>query len=112
MTTVPWSRCADGLRLAVRVTPKAHQDAVDGIETAADVRPVLRARVRAAPDKGAANGALIGLLADRLGVPRAAILLERGAGARQKSLRLVGDPDRLAAGLLRLVNAAMGQEKR
>ena len=38
-----------GIALAVRLTPKGGRDAIDGIETLADGRAVLKARVRAAP---------------------------------------------------------------
>ncbi len=45
---------------------------------------VLRVRVTAPPVDGAANEALLRLLADRLGVPRRDLRLVSGASARQK----------------------------
>ena len=88
---VPWSRSASGLVLAVRLTPRGARDAIEGIETLSDGRAVLKARVRAAPSEGAANAALIGLLAKALGVPPRRISLTAGATARVKRVAIAGD---------------------
>ena len=48
----------DGVVVTVRLTPKGGRDAIDGIETLADGRAVLKVRVRAAPSEGEANAAL------------------------------------------------------
>jgi uncharacterized protein YggU (UPF0235/DUF167 family) len=100
--TTPWAPAPDGLFLSVRLTPKGGRDAIDGIETLADGSTVLKARVRAAPHEGAANDALIGLLAAALGIRRSAVELIAGATARVKRLKVVGDPAALAAALERL----------
>lgn len=100
--TLPWRASGSGLRLAVRVTPKASRDGVDGVETLSDGRPVLRLRVRALPDKGAANVATVKLLAKRLGLARSAVTLESGATARLKILHLDADPQECAARLMEL----------
>jgi uncharacterized protein YggU (UPF0235/DUF167 family) len=60
----PWIAAPGGVLVAVRITPKAGRDAIEGIETLADGRAVLRARVRAAPTEGEANKALVRLFAD------------------------------------------------
>ena len=52
--------------LTVRLTPRADRDAITGISTLADGQVVASARVRAVPEDGAANKALIALLAKRL----------------------------------------------
>ena len=64
----PWSAVPGGIMLTVRLTPKGGSDAIDGIETMADGRAVLKARVRAAPSDGEANAALVKLVARTLGV--------------------------------------------
>ena len=50
----------------------------------------LKARITAPPVDGAANEALIALLADRLGLPKRAISIVRGATGRQKVVEIVG----------------------
>lgn len=86
----------DGLDLYVRLTPRASRDAVEQVEATADGRAHLSARVRAAPEKGAANIALERLLADRIGLPKSAVSVVSGSTARLKTVRLTGDPDALA----------------
>ena len=72
------------LLVAVRVTPRA---ARDDIALEGDRR---RIRLHAPPVKGAANAALLELLARRLGIPRRTITLERGATSREKVLAIAG----------------------
>jgi uncharacterized protein YggU (UPF0235/DUF167 family) len=81
------------------LTPKSSRDGIDGIEHLADGRAVLKILVRALPEAGAANDALIRLLAKTLALPASAITLQFGATSRLKSLRLVGDASVLAARL-------------
>ncbi len=85
-------RIRDGrLLFQVRLTPKGGRDAIDGWASTADGHVHLKARVRAAPEDGAANRALLALLAKELGVARSALTLEAGAKARLKSVSVVGD---------------------
>ncbi|WP_379065439.1 DUF167 family protein [Mesorhizobium sp. UC22_110] len=86
----------DGIDLFVRLTPKAASDALDGAETAADGRSHLKARVRAVPEKGAANLALEKLVARALAVPLSSVAVVAGGTARLKTLRVSGDPAELA----------------
>lgn len=92
----------DGIRLHLRVTPNAGVDRIEGLETRDDGSTVLRVRVKAVPDKGKANAAVIALLAKALGIPRSAITLVAGDTARFKTLRIAGDPAALAATLAKL----------
>jgi uncharacterized protein YggU (UPF0235/DUF167 family) len=85
------------LVIAVRLTPKAAQDRIEGIATLADGRVILRARVRAVPEKGKANTALEVLLAKALGVPKSAVSVIAGGTSRLKSVRVDGSPDFLTA---------------
>lgn len=89
--TAPWSQRADGVVLHIRLTPKAARDALEGCETLADGRSVLKARVRAVPEDGAANEAARRLLAKSLGLPASRVNLEAGATARLKTFHLAGD---------------------
>jgi uncharacterized protein (TIGR00251 family) len=95
----PYRLEPDGLVLHVRVTPNAGADRIEGTETRDDGSTVLRIRVRAVPDKGKANAAVIALLAKALGRPKSAVNLISGDTARLKTLRLGGDPAALAAAL-------------
>lgn len=54
---------------------------------------MLRLRVKAVPDKGKANAAVIALLSKALGTPKSAITLIAGDTARLKTLRILGDPE-------------------
>jgi uncharacterized protein len=76
------------VRFAVRLTPRAAADRVDGV-----VDGVLRARVAAPAVEGAANHALVRLLADALGVSRSDVRIVAGASSRQK-LVVVDHTDR------------------
>jgi uncharacterized protein (TIGR00251 family) len=92
-----WFRAHDeGVTLYLRVTPNAGRDQIDGPETRDDGTTVLRVRVKAVPDRGKANAAVIALLAKTLGIPKSSITLISGDTARLKTLALSGDPDRLA----------------
>ena len=95
----PWQAAAGGVALTVRLTPKGGRDAIDGIESMADGRAVLRARVRAAPSEGEANDALIRLIAKAVGVPPRDVTLAAGATSRVKRLVISGDVSRLVAAL-------------
>lgn len=83
----------------LRLTPKGGSDRIDGLGELADGRKVMLARVRAAPDKGAANAAVEMVLAKALGVPRSDVSLISGHTARLKSLRVNGDVGEIAARL-------------
>jgi uncharacterized protein (TIGR00251 family) len=69
----------------VRVTPGARNDSVVGWRDG-----VLRVRVRARPERGKANEAVCTLLARALRVPPRSVSVVRGAGAREKVVRIEG----------------------
>ena len=99
----PWKTTSSGLSVTVRLTPKGGRDALDGIETLADGRAVLKGRVRAAPTEGEANAALISLLAKALDVPRRRMTLAAGDISRIKRIEIEGDGAALAARLEQLL---------
>lgn len=78
------------MRLTVRLTPRGGKDRIEGWARDEAGRPYLKARVSAPPVDGAANEALIALIAKALGRPRSAVSLTAGAGARFKSLDIEG----------------------
>jgi uncharacterized protein YggU (UPF0235/DUF167 family) len=65
-------------RLAVRVTPGAR------VETLEIVDNRLVVKVRAQPEDGKANAAVLALLADALGIATSRLQMLRGATSREK----------------------------
>ena len=91
----PWTQTQDGLSICVRLTPKSSRDQIDNLESRDDGLAYIKARVRAAPEDGKANEALIRLLADAFGLARSSISLTSGATSRLKILKIVGEPAEL-----------------
>ena len=103
MPPAPW-RVGDGeLTLHVRLTPKADRDRIDGVVELADGRVVLAARVRAVPEKGAANKALAALIAKQLEIAKSSVSLTGGSTSRIKTLTVEGVPEELLDRLKMLV---------
>lgn len=94
--TRPWSVQADGVTVRVRVTPKSSRDEVEGIATTAQ-GAALKVRVRAVPEKGAANVAVTTTMAAWLGVPKSTVTLVSGPTARIKGVAIAGDGEALLA---------------
>lgn len=74
-----------GVRLRVRVTPRASVNAVEPPRNGA-----LVVRVTAAPADGQANAAACRTVARALGVGRSYVTVERGERAREKVLHIAG----------------------
>ena len=83
------------VRFAVRLTPRGVADRVEGV-----VDGVLQARVSAPPIEGAANQALVRLIATELGIPKGAVHLIAGASGRTKLLMVEGVDARDGRGAL------------
>ena len=88
-----------GVRIAVRLTPRAARDGIDGVAMDPDGRPVLRLRVAAPPVDGAANAALVGYVAASLGLRKSDVSVVSGGRGRLKLLELSGDAAELLARL-------------
>jgi len=87
----PYAAVESGVRLALRLTPRAAKNGVDGIAQDADGRPLLKLRLVAPPVEGAANQALIAFLAKSLSLRKADISIRSGETSRIKILHLAGD---------------------
>lgn len=74
----------------MRLTPRAGKDAIDGIKDAAD-GAYVQARVRAVPEDGKANTALIELLAKSIGLAKSSLKISAGAASRLKTVHIGGD---------------------
>ena len=81
-------------RFAVRLMPRGGADRVDGVSE----EGVLQARVSAPAVAGAANAALVRLIADELDVSRTSVRLVAGAAGRHKLIMVDGlSPQAVAA---------------
>ena len=81
------------VRFAVRLTPRS---AVERVEEVVD--GVLKVKVMAPAVEGAANNALIRLLAEELGIARRDVRIVAGAASRQKLVVVDGiDPGEVVA---------------
>jgi len=93
---VEWLRECDGCtRLTLHIQPGASKSEVAGVRGDA-----LKIRLAAAPVDGKANAALIGFVADRLGLAKSAIRLKSGQTSRRKVLEVVAAPADTAQRLL------------
>jgi uncharacterized protein len=81
----------------LRVTPRVGRDDIDGIETLANGRSVVKVRVRAIAEGGEANRAVTELLAKALGVPKGKVRVLSGTTSRLKQIAIEGDPAKLGA---------------
>jgi uncharacterized protein YggU (UPF0235/DUF167 family) len=97
-----WREEKDGFFIRVRLTPRGGRDALEGVETLANGQSVLKARVRAAPEKGLANAALEKLIAEVLNVPKSAVSVVAGGASRVKTVNVSGDPNRLTEAIRKL----------
>lgn len=85
-----------GVRLSVRVTPRAARNAVGGLAADASGAQSLKVMVTAAAEGGKANAAVVALLAKTWRLPKSSIRVIVGATDRRKTLQIDGDPDDLA----------------
>ncbi|MGE0254886.1 MAG: DUF167 domain-containing protein [Alphaproteobacteria bacterium] len=103
----PWRIVKDGVAVRIRVTPRARRAAVAGIVALPD-GPAIRVAVAAPPADGAANAAVLKLLAEAWGLPRSALAIAAGASGRSKTITVAGDPARLATTLETWLTGAEG----
>ncbi len=93
--TVPYDAAANGLRVALKVTPKAARAAIGGLGADTGGRAFLKVAVTAAPERGKANAAVIKLLARAWRLAPSVLSITGGATARRKTLHVAGDTPEL-----------------
>jgi len=98
MTGLKISAVEGGVRFRVRVQPRSSQPGVAGLHGDA-----LKVRVGAAPVDGAANDAVVEVIAEALGVPRRAVTIVSGATSRSKVVQVT---EVSAADVARLTSAS------
>ena len=82
--TFPFTAVAGGVKVRVRLTPKASNNRIGGLVPDAAGGVALKA-----------NKALIGMLAKAWRLPKTSISVKSGAAHRQKTLFMEGDTKRL-----------------
>ena len=82
---VPIHDTAAGASFAVRVRPRARQNAITG-----EVGEALKVSITAPPVEGRANEACIEFFADLLKMPRSSITIASGQSSRNKVVRVAG----------------------
>jgi uncharacterized protein (TIGR00251 family) len=85
----------DGLRVAIRLSPRARTDRLVAVAAAAEGGRVLKATVTAPAQAGRANEALLQLLARIWHLPRRDLSIVAGSTSRNKTVRVAGDPHHL-----------------
>jgi uncharacterized protein YggU (UPF0235/DUF167 family) len=106
----PWRYSTGGISIALRVTPRGGRDDIDGIETLANGRSVVKVRVRVIAEGGEANKAVTELLARALRVPKASVKILSGATSRLKQVTVAGDPKSLGDALRALTTQNSDQK--
>lgn len=91
MQNLPAIAVEDGVKLNVRLTPKAKKEGVTGIINTADNVPFLKVSVTVVPEKGKANLALIKLLSKKLHLPKSSFSIISGSTDRNKTIHINGN---------------------
>lgn len=86
----------EGVRIAIRVAPRASRDAIVGVYDGA-----LKVALTAPPVEGAANEALVRLLAKALGVAKGHVRIVQGERSRDKVVVIEGVEESDVRALLR-----------
>ena len=95
----PISAARDGVRVRVRLTPRASANRVVGLVAEADGGVALKIMVTAAAEDGKANDALVALIARAWHLAKSTIAIVAGAADRRKTLHIAGSPTRLLPAL-------------
>ena len=96
MTSSAFTIVAGGLRVSVKLTPKASRDRIQGASAEADGSMILKVQVTTVPEDGKANAALIKLLSKQWRVPKSDMDIILGATDRRKVIMISGDGPELA----------------
>lgn len=94
----------EGVIVAIRVTPKAGRQKIEGMTADASGRPAIKIAVTAAPENGKANKAVIALSSRAWNIPKGTISIQSGETHRNKILRIAGD----TAALKRKIEETVG----
>lgn len=94
-----------GVRVAIRLTPRAKADRIIAVTGSAGGALMLKASVTAPPESGRANEALLLLLASAWRLSRRDLAIVAGVASRQKVVQISGDPHGLSGRLSAFISA-------
>ena len=97
------------ISLFIRLTPNSDKDLIYAIETT-DHGSHYKARIRAQPENGKTNAALIKLIAKWLNIPKSSVILKSGSKSRLKNIEIY-NPDENTIDLLKKYTASLSQAK-
>ena len=86
-----YQQTPDGLKIFVRLSPKAKREGIEGVHTDPDGTQRLKIAVQAPPVDGKANEALIKWLSKHLHIAKSTITLVSGTTDRSKTLLITGE---------------------
>ena len=95
MNASPFTLASGGLKVAVRLTPKASRDRIVGLAEESDGSRVVKAQVTAVPEDGKANAALLKLLSKSWRIPKSDMDIVLGATDRRKVVLISGGSEEL-----------------
>lgn len=99
----PLAPVRDGVRVALKVTPRASRAGFAGMEVDAAGAAYLKLRVNAPAEGGKANAQILKLLAGLWELPRSRLSIASGARSRRKTVHVAGDPPELMILLTRWI---------
>lgn len=92
---MPFRACPAGVRVRLKVSPRAKRNAIGGLLDEPDGGRALKIAVSAAPEDGKANAAVVALLAKEWGVAKSAVSVVSGATDRRKVVEIRGPSQEL-----------------
>ena len=95
----------DGIRIAIRLTPRGGANRIDGLMHGVDGVTMLKVSVTAPPADGRANDALLQLLAREWHLPRRDLSLVSGIKNRNKLVHVAGDRAALVERIISMLAA-------
>ena len=95
----PITLTRNGLRVAIRLSPRAKADRLLAVAATAEGRQAIKVSVTASAQGGRANEALLRLLAHTWRLARRNLSIVIGATSRNKIVNVAGDPHQLFAQL-------------
>jgi uncharacterized protein len=88
-----YEKALQGVKLFVKVSPKASANKIGGLEETQGEQRVLKVFVTDVPEDGKANKAVIALLAKALKIAKSHVVLVQGEGARYKTFLIEGESE-------------------